>query len=200
MTEATDWLAQLPWWLPGLVSLAASPVGMVLVALLAERRMLWPREQYVSFFYGDLGLALAAVLSGRALGQGSPAPEVTTTPAWYLGCLVASALFGYVTFRADASATIPSGPRRGSLVYSRRQLISPTKLFHNGPVAVVLGLVLGGVTVPFLLSAPLPEPGRAPAWLAVLGLVLFWIVGALWWDGRHHKPHAHVEARAWWIR
>jgi hypothetical protein len=183
------WLLDHGFWLPGVLSLAVSPVGMTLVALYPERRLLRPAEQYVSFWWGDAGLGAAAVVGGAMIERASGLPPFLASGFWSLGALVVGVLLGWLSWVNDAPATTAGQP-----VYTKSQLLSPTKWFHNTLCYAPLATVLATVTVPAVIWSRPHE-----LWIAVGGRVIIvgvlagWAFAAVYWDPRHLKPHAHID-------
>jgi hypothetical protein len=165
---------------------------MIVVARLVERRWLVPSQQYLSFFYGDIALGVAALAGGWTLTQTNDAAAVFSAP-WLLVTIAAGSLaFGLVSWRLDASA---ADSETGKPVYTRSMLRSPTKIWHNTVCYLVLGPVSALVTAPALLSGSGGgDPGIVwPLRALIIGCFGFWIWAATVWDPKHIKPHAHVN-------
>jgi hypothetical protein len=176
---------------PAVLSLAFSPVGMIITARVVEHRWLHPGDQYVSFFWGDQALALSALAAGYALKRSGSVPKVFGHLGWTLSVASLSIAAGLLSWWADSKARLDG---TGPLVYTSAQLLSPTKIWHNAFCYLPLGLVLGCCTVPALFSKAFDDDSPH-AWLRVLAAagIAFWLVSALWWDPGHTKPHAHIS-------
>ncbi|MFJ8041450.1 hypothetical protein ACIRBX_13205 [Kitasatospora sp. NPDC096147] len=185
-----------PWPLEGLLAagpfavlgaaLLVSPGGHLLLALLMERRMPRPREEFRALAVGDPLLALAAALGTRLLTV-----RPVAAPPWWLPALVAGGwlLFGLWQWRDE----LRSG------FYLPAQACSPTKIWHQ---LVIYPLFGTGVLV--VSAAGLLTRGGGPAAVltkaALLLLVLGWAL-LLRYDRRHprlgHPPYDWRRLRPW---
>lgn len=138
------------WWLTLFICWAVTPLAMIVIAPVFETRFLPlnPRRQFLAFFPGDL--FLGAMVTGLLM----TAKLLPDRQAWYnavvthlliLVCcaIVASALtFLEVRDAKPASATVRQAG------YSKRAILSPTKLYHN----IVLYVGYGYVAVSTMIA------------------------------------------------
>lgn len=145
------------FWFAFTVSLVASPGLMFLLAGTLERRMLWPKEQYYGFLYGDIALALSV---GSTAALASSLPEISTfftSRVWHWSAFLAAVVLGLALWLNERSA------------YSVPQLLSPTKIWHNVFLYGLLGYWLLGLGIPVLYHK-LASPW---AWLMILGVCVW---------------------------
>lgn len=128
------WIAGHPFWMTLLICWAITPGMMIVIAPVLEGRWLplSPREQFISFFPGDLflGSGVAALLTA--------ARELPDERRWYSApaihivaiCLAAAVAY-WLTFKVELEGG----------VYPKRAITSPTKLYHNGVLYIAYGYV-----------------------------------------------------------
>lgn len=169
-------------WIAALASLAVTPVGYALVALVLERRILRPATEFVSVSCGDPLLAVAIALGvwlldgRRPAGLASPAVGAANLAIW-LG-------FGLWQWRDEV--------RNG--FYTRDQATAPTKIWHQLVVYPVLGYWTWVACVGGLLA---PADGRAAAVAVaakagIAACMAAWVL-TTFYDRRHprlgHPPY-----------
>ncbi|PYC66292.1 hypothetical protein C7C46_31590 [Streptomyces tateyamensis] len=151
-------------WLPLLgAPLAAGPATTFLaafllspgipaaVALLGERRVLRPRQEFRALVYGDPLLALAAA-AGVAQCRSVPP---TAVRSWVRGPLAVAASAGWLGFGLwQWRAEVRSGR------FNRAQALAPTKIYHQLGVYPLLGYLAGSAVLAGL-TCPQPRHGRA---------------------------------------
>ncbi|MFD7288376.1 hypothetical protein [Streptomyces sp. NPDC057539] len=125
-------------WVAFATAFAVSPGIPGLIALVLERRLLRPRQEFVAFIYGDPLLALAAA-TGVALcgGRSSDPIRGLVTGWWAWACLAGWLTFGLWQWWREV--------RAGK--YTLGQALSPTKIWHQVIIYPVLGYL---VTAPVL--------------------------------------------------
>jgi hypothetical protein len=154
-----------------------SPVAGILLCVLVERRPFRLREQYLAFAIGDIGLAVGIGAGAHVLDGATP-----RIPALLPVALV---VVGLVVGVVQGIHDVTSGR------YTRGQVMSPTKLWHQ---LVVLPMALCWVPVSVIAIV------LARNWLALTiwtGGIVMWL--ALMIYDRFHPKAAHVEA-FWWSR
>jgi hypothetical protein len=169
-------------WIAALASLAVTPVGYALVALVLERRILRPASEFVAVSCGDPLLAVAIalgvwLLDGRPpAGIASPAVGAVNLAIW-LG-------FGLWQWRDET--------RKG--FYTRDQAFAPTKIWHQLVVYPILGYWTWVACVGGLVA---PADGRAaalvvPAKAGIAACIAAWVL-TIFYDRRHprlgHPPY-----------
>jgi len=160
-------------WMAALASLAVTPLGYALVALVLERRILRPGMEFVAVSVGDPELAVAIglgawLLGGRtSAGIASPTAGMVSLTIW-LG-------FGLWQWRNET--------RHG--FYTRDQAMAPTKIWHQLVVYPVLGYWIWVACAGGLLV-----PGAAIATIAakagIVAAILCWALTTIY-DRRHPK-------------
>lgn len=142
------------------VYLAISPVGPVLLVLAAERRLVRPRDDYLSFLFGDVLLAVAVAVSVDR----RPAAICGMPPVAQWSVLAAGVVAGVAQWRLEL---------RGG-AYSRPQAVSPSKIWHQvltlplfgaGLLNIVFADVIGRVTG---LPVYLLQAAAVAGWLLLL--------------------------------
>jgi hypothetical protein len=128
-------------WVAALASLAVTPVGYALVALVLERRILRPASEFIAVSCGDPLLAVAIGLGVWQLGGRTPA--AIASPLAGLVSLAVWLAFGLWQWRDET--------RKG--YYARDQALAPTKLWHQLVVYPILGYwtwvaCVGGMLAP----------------------------------------------------
>jgi hypothetical protein len=159
-------------WVAGLCSFAVTPVALVVIARVLERRWLVPREQFAAVTYGDPLLAVAAGLGIWLAGPRTP--HGLTGPAAGVVAVVLTLLFGLAQWRDEL--------RRG--YYTRAQAVAPTKIWHQVVVYPVLGYWLWTAVI-----GGLSAPGGAAVWTGkalLLALTGIWAAANVY-DRRHPK-------------
>ena len=169
-----------------IVALASSlfvATGVMLVlGLVLERRWLRPKEMPLAFTFGDPALAVAiaagVLITGphQPCGAIGPAGQLTAGAAWLV--------FGLWQWKTEVTAR----------VYTRRQALSPTKIWHQVIIYPTIGTwsfvaILGG-----LLNA-----GRNPLAAVVMVACLAIWTGTLIHDIRRprlgHPPYDWAHLR-----
>lgn len=99
------------------IYLAISPVGPAFLVMLAERRLVRPREDYLSFLFGDVLLAVAVAASVNE----QPPAVCGMRPVAQWGLFAGGIVFGVAQWRHEL--------RSGA--YSRAQSRAPSKIWHQ---------------------------------------------------------------------
>jgi hypothetical protein len=191
--------SQAPWLFFVIVMVFAwvlTPGLFILIGWVFEGRKipLHPRHQFLGFFPGDLFLG---VLTGGLITHVvvfPPAQGWYTSWWWYL--------IVFVSASAVAISLTAWELRTGS--YSKRAILSPTKLYHNGLLYVGYGSIIVSTLFAALFGAP-------TWWLALIILPgLAWAVcnvldGSvrLWGPNPMHRKAFHAHKRDWqpiWVR
>lgn len=117
-----NWLLGHNFPITLLLCLLLSPVGMILVGLVGEARLvpLSPRKQFLGFMPGDIFLGIGAALL-LTVAQDLPYGQ------WYNNLLVHQVLLG-ITMVVALVMTIVE---LVSKFYPFWAIVSPTKLYHN---------------------------------------------------------------------
>jgi hypothetical protein len=117
---------------------ALSPGIPAAVALLGERRLLRPRQEFRAVVYGDPLLALAAA-TGVAQCRSVPPPGVRR---WVRGPLAVAAGAGWLGFGLwQWRAEVRAGR------FNRAQALAPTKIWHQLAVYPLLGYLAGSAVL-----------------------------------------------------
>lgn len=146
-----------PWVALG-AALLVTPIGLILIAGVFERRLLRPREQYFAFILGDPLLATAvAVLVSINTPKALASSNVTRPVVLYVVAAV-WLTFGLWQWRHEV--------RRG--VYNIAQALSPSKIWHQLIIYPLLGVWLWSA---ILTSAPHWVAHPLPAGVAICCLV-----------------------------
>lgn len=160
-----------------IVALAISAASMQFwAAVLEQRLMLPPSDQYLSFFWGDLiflpFIALTIALKLQDLPEGSYWWRGT---AWTLVSLGLALAFAAAFRWHDMNA------------YPASQYGSPTKLWHDWFVYVTFSFIL-------LSNVPALFVGRwrPELTLTAIACITVWLALGIY-DGSHKKPRAHVN-------
>jgi hypothetical protein len=164
-------------WQPALLMLTAVAVtpGFHLLAspLLEGRKVTW-RDDYAAVLIGDPLLALAAGL-GASMSQ--PGGSHGWPASWEAGCawLAGGWAFGWWQSRHELAAGH----------YTRGQILSPTKLWHQFVVYPLLGYWVTATVLSGLGAAG--TPARRLQAAVILACAATW--AGLAWDAiRHPKP------------
>lgn len=168
---------------------------MNLFALVLEWRILYPSQQYASFYRGDLVGLPIMIGAGAIMAPGLPTGEFWYQSAWWhIGCLVLGLLIGV----GLAASEYLSG------AYSLAQILSPTKIFHNGFVfPMFVYWMLGNMTIilwqsKWGLRGLLAGDSRSIITFAVFGVATVYYVRLLWKDikadhsNEVKRKHAHA--------
>jgi hypothetical protein len=154
-----------------LVSLAVSPFGLIALSVLLERRPWHLRDQFAAFLYGDM--ALAGIVAAGAVMWPTVPDRMRSTAGWLEAALV---LGGLVTGVLQARSEL----RRG--VYTRAQVLSPTKIWHQVVIIPYLSAAVG-----LSLCAAVVQHASQPVLaLASLSGLLFW-AAMMVYDQSHPK-------------
>ena len=165
-----------------LASLAVTPVGYALVALVLERRILRPASEFVAVSCGDPLLAVAIAL-GVWLLDGRPSAGIASAAAGVANLAIWLG-FGLWQWRDEI--------RNG--FYTRDQATAPTKIWHQLVVYPALGYWLWVACVGGLLA---PADGRAAAIVVaakagIAACIAAWVL-TIFYDRRHprlgHPPY-----------
>jgi hypothetical protein len=176
---------------------AASWGMMNLLAIVLERRILLPSQQYASFYKGDVwGLSvMVAALNAMArfLPRGGTAWYQATW--WHALWLIIGFLvgMGYLVMEY----------KRGA--YSLAQIFSPTKIYHNPVLFPIMFYWLIANGVPIMLYSRLGPRGILEGnWVGILPLVVFIAAASYWakliWtdmksDASDKQAHVAITAR-----
>ncbi|WP_330300346.1 hypothetical protein [Streptomyces sp. NBC_00503] len=186
MAAAGDWrpfvaptLEHGPLW-AFLAAFAVSPGVPALLALVLERRLLRPRHEFTAFLYGDPALAVSCAAGVWLVGSpgaasvpvaGWPAVAMTVLP------LVFGLWQGWWELRTG--------------LYTRAQMLSPTKIWHQAVVYPLLTYLVGSALLRGATSG-VEGPLRWAALAVMAGCCLFWIAANVH-DRRHpstgHPPY-----------
>ncbi|MCD9904509.1 hypothetical protein LUR56_39500 [Streptomyces sp. MT29] len=185
MSAADDWrpfvspvLEHGPVW-ACLAAFAVSPGVPALLALVLERRLLRPRYEFSAFLYGDPALAVSCAAGVWLAGSPGGAVPVTGWPA--VAMIVLPLVFGLWQGRGEVRAGL----------YTREQVLSPTKIWHQAVVYPLLTYLVGSA----LLRGMTSGAGGLLRWTALtvmVGCFLFWVAANIH-DRRHprtgHPPY-----------
>ncbi len=151
--------------------------AMLLLGLILERRLLRPRVMALAFTIGDPALAVSIFFGIRASGPHPPCGAVDG-PNGQLAAAFLWLLFGVWQWRAE----VKNG------IYTRRQAVSPTKIWHQLAVYPTLGTWTLIVAVGGVMNA---SQAPLPTLLMILGLAIW--TGTLVHNTRHprlgHPPY-----------
>lgn len=163
-------------------SLVVTSGVMLLLGLVLEQRWLRPKEMPLAFTFGDPALAVAIASGVLIMGPHQPCGAIG--PTGQLAAGAAWLIFGLWQWKAEVTAR----------VYTRRQALSPTKIWHQVIIYPTIGTwsfvaILGG-----LLNA-----GRNPLAAVVMVACLAIWTGTLIHDIRHprlgHPPYDWAHLR-----
>ena len=166
-------------WNPALLALTAIAVspGVHLLAspLLEARKVTW-RDDYAAVLIGDPLLALAA---GLAAAMSEPGGPRGLPASWIAGCawLVGGWTFGFWQSRHERAAGR----------YTRSQILSPTKLWHQFAVYPLLGYWVTAAVWSGLGAAGTPAHRLEAA--VVIACTAIWAV--LVWHAMRHPKIGH---------
>lgn len=155
---------------------------MLLLGLVLERRWLRPKDMPLAFTFGDPALALGIASGVLLIGPHQPCGVIG--PTGQLADAAAWLIFGLWQWKAEVTAR----------VYTRRQALSPTKIWHQVVIYPTIGTwsfvaIIGG-----LMNA-----GRNPlATVIMIACLAIW-TGTLVYDIRHprlgHPPYDWAHLR-----
>lgn len=178
-----------------LFTLAAAFGMMNLLAVVAEWRVLWPSQQYASFYKGD-SVGLTIIMGSLvAMGAGMPAGRHFYQLGWWQWGWLG---IGLIVGLAMSANEYVSG------AYDWRTMISPTKVYHNCVVFPVLIYLIFANGLPIMIyshSGPTAAvTGNRGSIFAMIVLVLAtaYYVRLLWRDITNPNPQgrlAHVPIR-----
>jgi hypothetical protein len=165
-----------------LASLVVALGAMLLLGLVLERRWLRPREMSLAFTIGDPALAVAIASGVQIMGPHQPCGAIG--PRWQTAAAVAWLIFGLWQWHQEVA----------SKIYTRRQALSPTKIWHQLIIYPVLGTWSLVAIVGGLLNAR-----RDPSAAAVMVVCLAIWIGIYVHDIRHprlgHPPYDWAHLR-----
>jgi hypothetical protein len=197
MVGALPWLGAIfdhGMFLAWLGAVMASWGMMNLLAITLERRVLIPSQQYQSFYKGDLvGLPVIVAMIQPMLGQLPSGHHWYQSALWHWLAVVVGAVVG-VAFMA---MEYQSG------IYTKAQLFSPLKLYHNLIVFPLFIYWVFAAGVPALIYSSLGvrgvlEHGWQPTLLLVglLAAAGYWVRLVLkelqMSEEEHAQKRAHV--------
>jgi hypothetical protein len=159
-----------------LASLFVATGSMFLLGLVLERRWLKPKDMSLAFTVGDPALAVGVAIGVQIIGRHPPCGVIGPT-----GQLTVSGfwlIFGLWQWRTEVIAKI----------YTRRQALSPTKIWHQLIIYPTLGAWSFVATIGGLMNA-----GRnPPAAVLMIGCLAIWS-GTYVHNNRHprlgHPPY-----------
>ncbi|MFD3779791.1 hypothetical protein [Streptomyces sp. NPDC058612] len=163
-----------------LAAFAVSPGIPALLALVLERRLLRSRYEFTAFLYGDPALAVSCA-AGVWLA-GSPVAASVPVAGWpAVAMTVLPLVFGLWQGRWEVRAGL----------YTRAQVLSPTKIWHQTVVYPLLTYLVGSALLRGVTSGA-GGPLRWAAWAVMVGSFLFWMAANVH-DRRHpstgHPPY-----------
>ncbi|WP_158942833.1 hypothetical protein [Streptomyces sp. ERV7] len=165
---------------------AVSPGAPALLALVLERRLLRPRHEFTAFLYGDPALAVSCA-AGVWLTDSQRAASVPVTGWPAVAMTVPPLVFGLWQGRWEV--------RTG--LYTRAQLLSPTKIWHQAVVYPLLTYLVGSSFLRGVTSGA-EGPLRWVVLAVMAGCLLFWIAANVH-DRRHpstgHPPYEWRQLR-----
>ncbi|WP_456562367.1 hypothetical protein [Blastococcus sp. SYSU DS0533] len=141
---AAAWVsAPLEWpaWALAVALFAVTPGMHALLSLVAERRLVRPRDDYAAVLVGDPLLALAGGLAASAY-----AGPVPWARSWW--AVAAAVAIGWTYGAAQLRQEVSTGR------YLRVQAFAPSKLWHQFAVYPLVGLWLTGAVVSALAARP----------------------------------------------
>lgn len=153
-----------------------SPIGMLAVARILEGRWLWPpKTQYRAFIWGD-----AVMLPLIGVGIAASVQQLPSSNYWFFNWRWAIIAAGLSLLVSGVFCIFDA---RG---YSRKQLNSPTKVYHDFFVYPVLSYL-------FFLGAPalLYPPINGATLLALIGFGGWAALGIS--DMNIDRPDAHID-------
>lgn len=158
------------FWTLFALSLFMSPGMMYLLALVFERRVLWPREQYYGFLYGDIALGVGIATTAQ-LAAGLTAAQLWSR-TWHGTALITAVTLGLFLWYSERHD------------YPLEALLSPTKIWHNAVLYGAFGYWLLGIGLPVVWHYKLADARVA----LVLSMIIVW--GAL-----NATDHLHPGVR-----
>lgn len=137
------------WMIALLLAWFVTPVFLYVIALIFEKRLapIW-RNQFLSFMPGDLFLG-GIIAASVALTEGMRAEDRWFQHGWWdLACLAFGVCFYFVGhIVVDGQKFSKGQPQK----YTRSQLWSPSKLYHDFILFIGYGALLVRVAVPALI-------------------------------------------------
>lgn len=186
-------IQQNPWPFFALVTVLSwglTPGLFILIGRIFENRRvpLHPRFQFLGFFPGDLFLGL---LSGGLITHAIVFPP---NPGWYTSVV----WYVIVVIGATIAAIGLTAWELHQKIYSKRAILSPTKLYHNGLLYIGYGSLLVSTFVMILF-------GGATWWLApILVPAVAWAIcnvldgsARLWGTQPMHRKAFHAHKADW---
>jgi hypothetical protein len=165
-----------------LASLVVASGMMLLLGLVLERRWLRPKDMSLAFTIGDPALAVAIASGVRIMGPHQPCGVIG--PRWQMVAAVAWLIFGLWQWREEVL----------SKIYTRRQALSPTKIWHQVIIYPALGTWSLVTIADGLLNAH-----RNPSAVAVMVACLAIWIGTYVHNIRHprlgHPPYNWAHLR-----
>jgi hypothetical protein len=165
-----------------LASLGVATAAMLGLGLMLERRWLRPRDMPLAFTIGDPALAIAIASGIRIIGSHQPCGAIG--PIGQIAVSAGWLLFGLWQWKAEITAGI----------YSRRQALSPTKIWHQLVIYPALGTWIYVAAIGGLANA-----ARNPAAAAVMTACLAIWTGTILHNIRHprlgHPPYDWARLR-----
>jgi hypothetical protein len=169
-----NWLMASPWWLALLFGWSVTPGMMFVLGWTLEGRTLPIRENSRAFLPGDFFLGTLLASSVALLNTAESSASWWTSYEWLWVVFVGTTL---VSIAVNALCDWPH--------YGRRQLLSPTKLWHEFVIFCLYGSLLIGLSLPAFVYGELSVFGILLR-IAQLGSLAVWVAG-LWWDGTRVK-------------
>jgi hypothetical protein len=160
-------------WVAAAASLAVTPGGLWILALVLERRRPGIRTGFVAVAVGDPLLALATAFGVQRM-HGAP-PTGAAGPWFGLASLICWSGYGLVQWATER--------RQG--FFTREQAVAPSKIWHQLAVYPLLGYWLWTAAIGGL-TAPGSRPADIVARIVIVGCIGVWAVGNVY-DRRHPK-------------
>lgn len=128
-----------------LILLSITPGMMILIGLVGESRLIPmnPKRQFISFSPGEFFLCFGVACMMQAARQ-LPDKSRWFTATWFQLLLLVVA-FGVgvgITYAEWKEGTYPA-----------RSIFSPTKIYHNGGLYILLGYLIGSTTLAVLVGS-----------------------------------------------
>jgi len=169
------------WLRALLIALCLSWGAMNLIALVIERRtlLLHPDREYTAFYYGDSLCLPAITLMIWYLGRHTlKSPNLSQKRWWHWACFVLG-VAGGITIHVNDSF---------SRFYTRSQMYSPTKLYHDFVVVPCYTYILFSAGIPVIFQSKGGIRWRLA--IVVIGLVFY---GLNFYDMYHRKHDMHIN-------
>lgn len=157
------WVAGHSFWVTLVICIAITPIGHLVVGFIGESRLvpLVPNKQFLSFFPGDLLLAVAAAGLLWQAGDITNGSFWYNSTWWHVAVLVAAAVIAVLMTYGEWK----------SGVYPSEAILSPTKIYHNGLLYIGYGYVIVTTLVAVVFGSNL---NWALVW--ILASALLWAV------------------------